>query len=164
MKRILKYVVILFLALLGLVGIVIFDLFGGPTIVQEYISHKQPENLSFSFSGCESSTYPPEAVDNTSWVGDTLNIDVTITPNCGTTWLFGSYKQVGSDELILGYKTIAPSFVGCNCDFKAKYSISGLEKKDYKIKIKEYSFINKVPKSLRMVYGIGDDIVEEGEL
>lgn len=142
----------------------IFDLAGGPTIVQEYIRHDKPENLSFSFSGCNDSTYPPEAVDSTSWAGDTLTVDVTITPNCGTTWLFGSYKIVGENDLILGYKTIAPTFIACNCDYTATYQISGLDKKNYNITIKEYAFINRYPASLRMLFDIGPDIVEVGDL
>lgn len=137
-----------------------FDIAGGPTIVREHISHSKPDNLSFSFSRCNGSSHSIDTVDKASWNMGSLTIDVVVTPNCGTTWLLGSYKIVDESELILGYKTISPALIGCNCDFKATYQIHNLDRRDYNITIKEYAFINKAPKTLRMLYDIGPDIVE----
>lgn len=164
MKTILKWTGALFALLVLVVAGMAFEVLGGPVIVQEYLRHEQPDNLSFSFSRCEGHgpRSGPDSVQ--SWSGDTLRVDVNITPNCGTTWLFGSYRLQGEDELVLGYKSIVPGFVACDCNFKAAYEIAGIEKKDYRVTVREYALINRVPLLVRALIEGSEDLVWVEEL
>lgn len=160
MNRALKY------SLIGLAVIcagalaLLFHLAAGATIVVEYFHHEEPDELDFSFSYCHADPQTEDSTSKIEWKDGVAIIDVTLSPNCGTSWVFGNYKVDESGTLVLGYKSIAPSIIGCDCGYPATYRIAGLEKRDYEIELREYAFINKVPWLLRSWMEMGPDIVE----
>lgn len=161
MSRALKISLIsLAFVLAGMLAI-LFHLAAGATVIQEYSRHQKPDELDFSFSYCDENS--PANENKIVWQEDVAVIDVTLSPNCGTSWIFGNYKVLESGTLVLGYKSIVPSVIGCNCRYPATYRIAGLEKKDYEIELREYAFINKVPWLLRSWIEMGPDVVEVEE-
>lgn len=160
MNRALKYSLIGLAVLLAGVVALLFHLVAGATIVEEYFHHKAPDELDFSFGYCRADTQAEDHTSKIVWQDDVAVIDVTLSPNCGTSWIFGDYKVHEPGTLVLGYKSIAPSILGCDCGYPATYRIAGLEKKDYEIELREYAVINKVPWLLRNWMDIGPDIVE----
>jgi len=158
MNRALKFSLIgLALVLAGML-VLLFHLAAGATVIQEYFYHEAPEELDFSFSYCRANSQANES--KIIWQEDVAVIDVTLSPNCGTSWLFGNYKVLESGTLVLGYKSIVPSIIGCDCGYPATYRITGLEKKGYEIELREYAFINKAPWLLRSWIEMGPDVVE----
>lgn len=132
-------------------------------MVSEYFKHESPAELAFSFSYCSAGNKlggNPAAIN---WQGEVAVIDVAISSNCGTTWIFAGYKLEEPGKLVLGYKSIVPWVIGCNCSYPATYRITGLEKRDYKIELREYAFINEVPWLVRSMMDVMPDIVEVEE-
>ncbi len=160
MNRALKYSMIGLAFLLAGVLALLFHLAAGATIVKEYFQHEEPDELDFSFSYCRADAQAEVNISKISWQDDVAVIDVTLSPNCGTSWIFGNYKVHDSGTLVLGYKSIIPSIIGCDCGYPATYRIAGLEKRDYDIELREYAFINRVPWLVRSWMEIGPDIVE----
>ena len=154
-----KYVWLALALVLVTIMSIFFNIVGGPTIVTEYLKHEQSEDLDFTFSYCVGESESEESVDSIEWGSGRVTIDVTLKPNCGTTWLFGDYRLKGN-ELVLGYKSIMPGLIACDCPYKATYEISGLEKKKYEIKLKEYAFIYKNPLVYKLFVGEVDDHVQ----
>lgn len=138
----------------------LFHLVAGATIVEEYFHHEAPDELDFSFSYCRADSQAEDHTSKIVWQDEVAVIDVTLSPNCGTSWIFGDYKVHESGTLVLGYKSIVPSILGCDCGYPATYRIAGLEKKDYEIEFREYAVIHKVPWLLRSWMDMGPDIVE----
>lgn len=158
MNRVLKFSLIgLTVILAGLLTLV-FHLAAGATILREYFQHEAPDELDFSFSYCNADSQLDEG--GIEWEGDVAVIHVILSPNCGTSWIFGNYKAVEPGTLVLGYKSIVPSIIGCDCGYPATYRITGLEKGEYEIELHEYAFINKVPWLLRHFIDMSADIVE----
>ncbi|MBK1853322.1 hypothetical protein FE845_18420 [Marinobacter sp. 1-4A] len=163
MNRALKYSLIGLAVLLACVLALLFHLAAGPTIVEEYFNHEAPDDLDFSFSYCSADSQDADDTSKIVWQEDVAIVDVTLSPNCGTSWIFGNYKVLESGKLVLGYKSIVPSIIGCDCGYPATYRIAGLEKRDYEIELREYAFINRTPWLVRSWVETGPDIVETEE-
>ncbi|MDH0097446.1 hypothetical protein L1F06_023380 [Ectopseudomonas hydrolytica] len=159
MWRVLKYLSWALGALFSLTAVILFHLAGGGTIVHEYFRHDPPEELEFSFGLCESEPRKPTRPEEILWKENTATINVILSPNCGTTWLLGNYKVEEGSKLVLGYKSIVPSIIGCDCNYPATYRIKGLENKEYEIELREYAFINKVPWLMQKIADMDQDIV-----
>ena len=142
----------------------IFNLFSGPVIVAEIFKHQQSEDLDLSFAYCRNESGARESIDSLSWSSGGLKIEATLTPGCGTTWLFGDYRINEDNELLLGYKSISPYTLACVCPYKVTYEISDIEKRDYTIRFKEYAVISKAPMIYKWIVGDVDDYVSVGEL
>ncbi|WP_420590513.1 hypothetical protein [Bacterioplanoides sp.] len=152
MKNHFKALISVLSLILLIVSLLSFDLIGGPTIISEYSNHNQHKSLSFSFSWCEEEVTSKNQVISTQWKHSSLIIKTTLTPNCGTTWLFGNYRMTNSNEIILEYKPIVPNVVGCNCAFRATYVIDGLNQKDYEILIVPEEPVIELPLIMRPLY------------
>src|SRR5690554_6045006 len=163
MNRALKYSLIGLAVPLACVLALLFHLAAGPTIVEEYFNHEAPDDLDFSFSCCSADSQDADDTSKIVWQEDVAIVDVTLSPNCGTSWIFGNYKVLESGKLVLGYKSIVPSIIGCDCGYLATYRIAGLEKRDYEIELREYAFINRTPWLVRSWVETGPDIVETEE-
>ena len=110
-------------------------------IISEYFSHEQAPNLDFEFHNCFSGpSRNPQEVKSLDWQNGKLQIEANLTPNCGTTWVYGNYELEG-DKIELQYTSILSTAYGCLCDIEAVYEIEGLEQRDYKISIKETKWV-----------------------
>ena len=141
-------IVIVTLTLSGL----IFHFSAGETIVSEYLTREQKENLEFSFGLCRDEFAYKNEITSSYWSkGGTLSVKGTATPNCGTTWIFGDYELTGED-LTLSYSPIMGSLVGCVCGYPVEYEIEGLEKREYNISLIELGGVYKQPMLLKMIF------------
>ena len=135
MKKTLKTLFILASIFFGLLGIVIFDVIGGPIIIRDLYKNKQPE-LEFSFSRCSSDVYGTNEVVSERWNDDELIVEAKAYTNCAATWLFGEYRIEG-DSIVLGYRPIMPGLMACECGFDVSYKIYDLPRGKYALYVKE---------------------------
>ncbi len=150
-RKMVKKIVIRLGLLLALVFLLlVFDTVGGPEIIKYTLDNDDQKDLSFSFSSCdEDSSSWVNRVESQEWVGNQLVIKGTVYPNCGASWLFGSYELDG-DKLSLNYKPAIGYFVACECKKNVTYTIDNIPKREYSVSFNEkeplvfYPLINKV--------------------
>ncbi len=131
-KRHLKYISLILFVFLA---VFTFYAFGGHLILREYLTREYQRDLKFSFSSCnEDKLTPAQRVVEQGWEGNTLTVKGVVSPNCATTWLFGSYSTMGDNQLNLEYKPILSGLMACTCDYEVNYEISGLTQQDFDIK------------------------------
>lgn len=117
--------------------LILFDTWGGMTIIKYALENNEQDNLSFSFSSCR---HDPGDRKNTvhsqKWADNRLTIEGTVHPNCGATWLFGSYDRE-SDELTLKYKSTIAYYFACTCPKRVTYTIDNIPKQQCNISFRE---------------------------
>lgn len=122
--------------ILGLAfSVLLFFLFGGPLIIEEYLKRESKDELSFSFSSCKDDTkYLNDQILSSRIEENTLFVKVAATPSCGTTWIFGDYS-INGQNIELQYKPVLVSTMACICAHELEYEIEGISEKGYKITI-----------------------------
>ncbi len=146
--------------LLGLIVIALsffFYVSGGRLIIGEYIKRDNNENLSFSFSRCSDDSGGRNEVLSSEWLtNEKILVKGIANPNCGTTWLFGDYRVKGN-SLTLVYSPVSVFALACVCSYQVEYEVSGLEKKDYEIRLSEENEIHEEPTFLYWLMGVYDE-------
>ena len=102
------------------------------------LQSNQPENLSLSFEKCsEPGPFFEAYVEKTEWLEDDVFYGLVAIPaNCSDDYWVGNYRIENGDELVLEYTTIrAGGEDACLCRAELEYRITGLEKRDYSIRI-----------------------------
>jgi len=123
------------------ISIYAFFELGFHAIIKESLARKPAKGLSFSFSSCSEITKSQKIVSQ-KWETHTFQAKAKTTFNCSVRWIFGNYRVVG-DTLTLKFQALYPSprSSACLCEYDLNYKIEGLEKKEYRVFLKQQPFI-----------------------
>lgn len=142
MRTIIQYFIIsIFVGILLLT----FELVGGITVIQEWYLQEKNSGLSFSFSSCDKNNNEESSETEVIWHSNNeVSIKKIINPNRGTIWIFGNY-ELHNNQLKLLYKPVLNSAMACTCSNSLEYTIKGIPKAEYEIKVELETEIDAVP-------------------
>ena len=103
----------------------LFYSFAGHVVVAEYFKREGTPSLKFTFSRCTNTQNEKHEIISSEWNKDNVFVlKGVVIPDCGTTWIFGSYK-VNENQLTLIYSPVMASLLACTCAHNVEYKVTG---------------------------------------